>query len=78
MPAVTQYEGIFEGAHYSSLYPHLFRVRFNGRIAGRSYDVDKIVSAADEHHARQRAASGGMTVYGGIDVEQVYSLSQVA
>jgi hypothetical protein len=75
MPTNT-YTGTHEGQHYSSLYPNLYRVQFRARIGWREYDVDRVVPAIDAAHARQRAASGGMTVYGAIDVEHVGTLDK--
>lgn len=72
---MSGYVGDHEGTHWSSLYRNLYRVQYRARIAGRDHNVDKIVSAMDEHHARERQQrSSGATVYGAITVEHVHTL----
>lgn len=68
------YSGTHAGQHYSSLYPRLYRVQYRCVIAGRTYDVDKIVTATDEPHARDRARRGTMDIRGGVMVEHVGDL----
>ena len=68
---MTTYSGTHDGQHYSSLYPNLYRVRFVQVIAGRRYDVDKIITAGSAAHARARCTGD---IRGGIEVAAVGQL----
>ena len=72
------YSGTHAGQHYSSLYPRLYRVQYRCVIAGRTYDVDKIVTANNEPHARERAQGGTRDIRGRIMVEHVGDLEPTA
>lgn len=67
------YIGTHDGTEYKSLYPRLYRVSYRQYIAGRTYDVDRVVSAIDASHARARQTGD---IRGGIDVEHVADLTQ--
>lgn len=72
---MKRYEGDHAGQHWQSLYPNLYRVQYRSRIGHRELAVDKIITASDEHHARQRAAgSYGSTIRGAITVDHVGAL----
>lgn len=69
---MTTYEGTYNGQHYSSIHPHLYRVKYRAQIGGRIMDVDKIMTAGHEYDCRVRLR--GVDIRGGISVERVGTL----
>lgn len=75
---MTTYAGTYDAQSLSSLYPNVYRVQYDAMIGSRQLNVDKIVTAIDEDHARERVhRSSGSTVYGAITVEHVATLDAV-
>jgi hypothetical protein len=69
---VKTYKGEYQGRQYSSLYQNLYRVQYRKSIGGRRpYDIDEIVSATDEYHARGRCQGD---IRGGVKVEFLHAL----
>jgi hypothetical protein len=64
-----------DGCAIQSLYPNLYRVQYRPYIGGRMIDVDKVVSACDEYHARERCSSGFADIRGAIEVEYAGALT---
>jgi hypothetical protein len=72
------YEGDYNGQHWQSVHPRLYRVVYRARIGTRVYDYDSITSAMSEGGARDRVQRrSGMTLLGSISVEHVHDLDPV-
>lgn len=61
----------------TSLYRNVYRVRYAQYIARRMLDIDKEITADDEHHARSRCSAGLADIRGGISVEFVEALTPI-
>lgn len=72
------YAGTVDGREIRSLYPHVYRVRFRAVIARREMDVDTLITESSAIGARARAQNKYRDIRGGIDVEQVGTLAQLA
>lgn len=68
------YKGEYNGSMISSLYSNVYRVEYQAYIGRRMMDVNKIVTAMDEYHARDRCQRGTQDIRGGIKVELVGTL----
>lgn len=73
--APVGYEGQHEGRTFKSLYPKLYRVQHRAQVGNRQYDVNKVIGALDEHHARAQAGtSHGSSIRGPVKVTHVATL----
>ena len=69
---MATYSGTFEGQHWQSLYPNIYRINYSSVMTGRRRDYTTLRSGVSEAHARQRIE--GAHVVGPIQVELVHTL----